>query len=143
MWKPDWKRRDRSHLYIVPPARFKDQEFLTYQLIPSAKVVDWRREFLATARPTQKLLGINVQTEIARLQNICNSEQKVFSVINTEYLLAHFTERMREQFWLALWSNFPNFTGILVFIVLNSPAILPDEYSLENWRKEERLFSAK
>ena len=143
MWKPDWKRRDRSHLYIVPPSRYDAQEFLTYQLIASAKIVDWRKEFLAAARPSQKLLGINVQTEIKRLQTICDSEQKVYSVINTEYLLAHFSGRMREQFWLALWSSFPNFKGILIFTALNSSAFLPDNYSLENWRREERLFSAE
>lgn len=141
MWKPDWKRRDRTHLYVVPQSKFQEQEFLTYQLIPSAAIVDWRQEFLAAARPSQKRLGISVETEIRRLQTICNSAQKVFSVINTEYLLAHFTERMREQFWLALWSSFPNLTGILVFTVLDAPAILPDNYSLENWRREERLFS--
>ncbi len=141
IWKPDWRRRDRTNLYIVPQSRFEEQEFLTNQLLPSARIFDWRKSFVDQARPAQKRLGISVETEIKRLQTVCNSEQKVFSIINTEYLLAHFTNAMREQFWLALWSSFPNFTGIILFTVLDAPALLPDQFALENWRREGRLFS--
>lgn len=143
MWQPDWTQRDRTILYIVPSTRFQEQEFLTYQLLPSATAVDWRKEFLAKVRPTQRRLGLTVASEIERIRRIGNSAQRVFSIINTEYFLAHFTEREREQFWLALWSDFPHLTGIIVFSVLNTPALLPDKLDLENWRKDGRLFSVE
>lgn len=141
MWQPDWTRRDRTILYIVPSSRFQEQEFLTYQLLPSATVVDWRKDFLANVRPTQRRLGLTVTGELERLRRIGNSARSVFSIINTEYFLARFTEREREQFWLALWNDFPHLTGIIIFSALDTPALLPDKLDLENWRKDGRLFS--
>lgn len=142
MWKPDWTRRDRTSLYLVPPEKFDKQEILSYQLLPSVAIVDWRKEFLSSVRSTQKRLGITVRSEIERLQAICNSDRRVFSIINTEYFLAHFTEGEREQFWLALWSSFPNLTGFLLFTVLDTPMLSPDKYTLDDWQKDGRLFRA-
>lgn len=143
MWKPDWTRRDRSNLYLVPPEKYDRQDFYSKQLLPSAAVIDWREEFLRSARPTQKRLGVTVRSEIERLQAICNSERRVFSIINTEYFLARFNERERGQFWTALWSSFPNLTGFLIFIVLDTPMLAPDKYVLEDWQKDGRLFRAE
>lgn len=143
MWKPDWNRRDKSHLYIVPRARYAEQELLTYALAPSAKVIDWRTEFLKTVRPTQKRLSLTIAGELERLRKIADADKKIFSFINTEYMLARFDERMREQFWLALWKNFPYLNGILLFTVLDSPAFLPDKLTLADWHTEGRLFYAE
>src|SRR5437660_1737632 len=131
MWQPDWSRRNRSCLYLVPPARYEEQEFLTYQLVPSAEIIDWRQRFLSTVRPMQRHMGITVAAEIQRLQSIGNSARRVFSIINTEYFLAKFTAAEREQFWLGLWSDFPHVTGIVLFTALNTPALLPDKLDLE------------
>ena len=143
MWQPDWARRDMTNLYIVPPTRFQEQEFLTYQLLPAAAVVDWRKEFLGTLRPKQRRLGLSVAGELERLRRIGNSAQRVFSIINTEYFLARFTARELEQFWLALWSDFPHLTGIILFCTLDTPALLPDKLDLENWLNDGRLFSVE
>jgi hypothetical protein len=142
MWKPDWTRRDRSHLYIVPREKYLEQETLTYALAPSAKIVDWRAEFLNTVRPTQKRMGLTIDGEIKRLQKIVNTEKRIFSIINTEYMLAGFDEERREQFWLSLWKNFPNLSGILLFTVINAPAFLPDKLTLADWKSDNRLFYA-
>ena len=142
MWKPDWKRRDRTHLYIVPRERYAEQAFLTSALAPEAVVVDWREDFLKTARPRQKRLDLTVAGEVARLMRIGNSDKRVFSIINTEYLLARFDEKKREEFWLALFKNFPHLEGLLIFCALDAPALLPDKLTLENWRKDGRLFYA-
>jgi hypothetical protein len=143
MWKPDWTRRGKTNLYIVPPARYNEQDFLTYQLLPSAKVIDWRKEFLSAARKAQKRLGLTVASELERLDRIGNSERRVFSVINTEYFLARFNEREREQFWRGLFNGFPHLTGILVITALDSPSLLPSKFDLEDWRKDGRLFFAE
>jgi hypothetical protein len=143
MWKPDWTRRDRSNLYLVPPEKFDQQEFLTRQLSASAVIYDWREEFLKTVRPTQKLLGVSVRSEIERLQKVCNSGRQVFSIINTEYFLAYFDERMREQFWLSLFYDFPNLTGFIIFTVFDTPTLAPDKLVLEEWQKDGRLFRAQ
>jgi hypothetical protein len=143
MWQPDWTRRDRTILYIVPAQRFEEQEFLTYQLLPSAVVVDWRKEFLANVRPTQRRMGLTVTGEIERIRRIGDSARRVFSIINTEYFLARITEREREQFWLAMWSDFPHLTGMIMFSALDTIALLPDKLDLESWRNEGRLFSVE
>lgn len=142
MWKPDWTRRGRTHLYVVPHARFEEQELLAYALLSSSVVVDWRAEFLAAARPAQKRLGLSVAGEIERFTRIGNSDKRVFSIVNTEYLLARFDEPTREQFWLALFDGFPHLNGLLVFTVLDAPALLPDKLTLRDWEKEGRLFVA-
>jgi hypothetical protein len=141
MWQLDWTRRDRTNLYLIPPTRYQEQEFLTYQLLPSAVVVDWRKEFLANVRPTQRLLGLTVSGELNRIRRIGDSARRVFSIINTEYFLARFTEREREQFWLALWGDFPHIKGIIIFSALDTPTLLPDKLDLENWRNDGRLLA--
>jgi hypothetical protein len=141
MWQPNWTRRDRTNLHIVPPVRFQEQELLTYQLLPSAEVVDWRKEFLSNVRPAQRLLGLTVTGELERIRRIADSARRVFSIINTEYFLARFTENEREDFWLALWGDFPHHKGIIVFSVLDTAALLPNKLDLENWRNDDRLLS--
>jgi len=143
MWKPNWSGRDRTNLYIVPASRYLEQELLAYQLYPSAVVIDWRKKFLDEVRPNQRRLGLTVAGELDRLRRITDSDAKVFSVINTEYLLGYFTEGERKQFWLSLWSRFPNLTGILIFTVLNSPVFLPDRLTLDLWGSTGRLAIAE
>lgn len=142
MWIPDWMRRDRTHLYIVPRERYAEQEFLTNAFAPSAVIVNWREEFLKNVRPTQKFLSLTLNGEMNRLRSIGNSDKQIFSIINTEYLLAGLDEAKREQFWLSLWSDFPHLTGILLFCVLDAPALLPDNLTLKDWQKDGRLFYA-
>ncbi|HEX8198557.1 MAG TPA: hypothetical protein VF571_20345 [Pyrinomonadaceae bacterium] len=142
MWKPDWTRRDKTHLLIIPRERFAEQTLLTYALAPSAVVVDWREEFLREARPTQKRLSLTVAGEIDRLTRIGNRDKRIYSIINTEYLLAGFDERTRDQFWRSLWSDFPHLKGILLFTVLDAPAMLPDKLTLADWQADGRLFRA-
>lgn len=143
MWKPDWTRRDRTHLYIIPRERYAEQDFFTNALAPAAVIVDWREEFLKTIRPTQKRLSLTVAGEVERLTRIGNSDKRIFSIINTEYLLARFDEAKREEFWLALLKNFPHLNGLLLFCALDAPALLPDKLTLEDWRKDGRLFYAE
>lgn len=144
IWKPDWTRRGRTHVYVVPRERYAEQKLLTYALAPSAVVIDWREDFLATARPAQKRLSLTIAGEIARLTRIGNSiDKRIFSVISTEYMLARFDENERRQFWLSLWSDFPHLSGILLFTVLDAPAFLPDKSSLETWQADGRLFYAE
>lgn len=142
MWIPDWTRRDRTHLYVIPREKYREQEFLTNALTPSAIVVDWREDFLETARPTQKRLSLTIEDEKKRLKRIGESDKRIFSVINTEYMLARFDEEQRRQFWISLWNDYPHLNGILLFCVLDAPTLLPDKLTLENWRKDGRLFYA-
>jgi hypothetical protein len=142
MWMPDWSRRDRTHLYIMPRERYAEQEILTNAFAPSALIVDWREEFLKNVRPTQKLLSLTVSGEMNRLRTIGNSDKQIYSIINTEYLLAGLDEGKRQQFWLSLWSDFPHLTGILLFCVIDAPALLPDNLTLKDWEKDGRLFYA-
>lgn len=142
MWIPDWTRRDRTHLYIVPRQRFAEQENLTYALASNAVVIDWRKDFLETMRPTQKRLSLTIDTEKKRLKHIGDTGRRIYSVINTEYMLARFDEEQRKQFWLSLWNDFPHLNGILLFCVLDAPAFLPDKLTLEDWHKDGRLFYA-
>jgi len=143
MWQPDWTRRDRTNLYLLPPGRYQEQEFLAFQLLPSAEVVDWRRQFLLTVRPTQRHMGLTVAGELERIRVIGNSARRVFCIINTEYFLARFNEKEREQFWLGLWSDFPHLTGLILFASLDTPALLPGKSDLDQWRSEGRLFSVE
>ncbi len=143
MWIPDWTRRDRTHLYVIPREKYREQEFLTNALTPSAIVVDWREDFLETARPTQKRLSLTIEDEKKRLKRIGESDKRIFSVINTEYMLARFDEEQRRQFWISLWNDYPHLNGILLFCVLDAPTLLPDKLTLENWRKDGRLFYAE
>lgn len=142
MWIPDWTRRDRTHLYIIPRQKYAEQEHLTYALASNAVTVDWRTDFLETARPTQKRLSLTIDTEKKRLKRIGDAERKIYSIINTEYLLARFDEEQRKQFWISLWNDFPHLNGILLFCVLDVPAFLPDKLTLEDWHKDGRLFYA-
>ena len=143
MWIPDWTRRDRTHLYIIPRERYSEQEFLTNVLAPSAVIVDWRKDFLETARPAQKRLSLTIDGEKKRLKRICDADKQIFSIINTEYMLARFDENERRQLWLSLWNDFPHLNGILLFCVLDASAFLPDKYTLESWQKDSRLFYAE
>ena len=142
MWLPDWTRRGRTHLYVIPRERYAEQEFLTNAFAPAAVVVDWREDFLTTARKTQKRLGITIDDEKKRLTRIGNSDKKIFSIINTEYLLAGLNEDRRKEFWLSLWNDYPHLNGVLLFCVLDAPQFLPDKLTLEDWRKDDRLFYA-
>lgn len=142
MWKPDWTRRDRTNVLLIPPEKFAEQEGFARSAFPSSKVVDWRKEFLRTARPHQKRLGLSVATEIGRLTSIGNSSRRIFAIINTEYLLAALNEEARDQFWLSLRNDFPHLEGILIFTVLATKEFLPDKLTLAAWKNTERLFEA-
>jgi hypothetical protein len=140
MWQADWGRRDKTNLYVVPAAKFQEQEFLAYKLWPSAVIVDWRTDFLTSVRPTQRHMGLTVAGEIERIRQFCNSERQVFIIINTEYFLARFTEIEREQFWFGLWGDFPHLKGIIIFTALDTPAFLPNKLVLESWDNAGRLI---
>ena len=139
MWEPDWTRRDRTVLQIISARRYSDQELFASQLFPASRIVDWRLDFLARARPRQRRLGVTVATEIRRLQELVDSERMVFSIINTEYLLARFSERERENFWLSMWSDFPHAKGFVIFTTLDSRALLPSSLDLQSWEQDGRL----
>lgn len=142
MWKPDWTQRGRTNLYIVPRERYFEQKLLTEAFAPAAIIVDWRKDFLETARDKQKILSLTIADEINRLRRIGNADKRIFSIINTEYMLARFNERTREQFWLSLWNDFPHLNGVLLFTVLDAPAFLPDKSTLSIWENGGRLFYA-
>ena len=141
MWQELWARRDRTALYLVPPEKYNQQEYLAH-LLPHVKVIDWREEFLQTATPTQRYLNLSVKSELDRIRKIGDSAKRVFCLINNEYFLTRLTARDRQRFWLGLWNDFPHTTGIIVFSVLDTPELLPDKIDLENWRKRGRLFSS-
>lgn len=141
MWHELSARRDKAVIYLVPPEQFQRQEFFA-RLWPFPTVIDWRQQFLETqVRPAQAFLNVSVESELKRLRTIGDSASKFFCFINNEYLLARWKTSQREQFWFALWNNFPHLQGIIVFTVLNTPELLPSKMELEQWRKHGRLFS--
>ena len=140
MWKPDWGRRDRTNIYIVPAAKYDEQEFLGYRIWPSAAIVDWRTDFLSGVRPKQLHLGLTVSGEMDRIRRVGNSDRQVFVIINTEYFLAHFTPIERDRFWSSLWSDFPHLKGIVIFTTLDTAALLPNKVELERWANAGRLI---
>jgi hypothetical protein len=140
MWNLDWTRRDKSNILLVPAEKFANQASLGRAAFPSSKIIDWREEFLRSVRPNQKRLSLAVESEIKRLTAIGNSDKRIFTVINTEYLLAGINEESKEQFWLALRNDFPHLEGILIFTVLASKEFLPDKLTLAAWKKAGRLF---
>lgn len=142
MWEPDWTRRDRTLLCIMSPNSYASQEALARSIFPSSRVIDWRTEFLNTLRPTQKRLDLSVDSEIKRLAKIGDSEKRIFSIINTEYMLAGFTPEKRDQFWLALKGDFPHSKGILIFSVLAAKDLMPHKLTLEDWLRGGRLLDA-
>ena len=142
MWMPDWSRRGKINLYVIPRERWHEQEFLTFAFAPSATIVDWREDFLETARKTQKRLDLTIDTEKARLTRIGDADKKIFAVINTEYLLARFDENRRREFWISMWNDYPHLNGVVLFCVLDAPALLPEKSNLKQWREDGRLFYA-
>lgn len=144
IWKPDWTRRGKTHVYVVPRQRYGEQELLAYALAPSAVVVDWRKDFLDTMREGQKRLNLTIASETARLRRIGNSKDKrILALINTEYMLARFDEDERRRLWLSLRNDFPHLNGILLFTVLDAPQFLPDKATLNDWQADGRLFYAE
>jgi len=140
MWEPDWTRRDKTNLCLIPVESYADQENLMRTAFPAAKIIDWRRGFLDTARRTQKRLSLTVESETKKLSTIGNSDRRIFAVINTEYMLAALDEQKREQFWLALRTNFPHLEGIIVFTALAAKEFVPDKLTLTAWRNAGRLI---
>ena len=137
-WTPDWTRRDKTVLCLVPPTKYSEQSLLARTLIPSAVVVDWRSDFLHSTRPGQKRLGLTVESEIRRLTLLAESDRRVFFVINTEYLIAGLDRRSLDQFWRALKNSFPHPKGIVIFCALNTKGFVPSY--LDEWRNGDRLI---
>lgn len=134
--------RKRTALFLFPPELCGNQEELASNF-SNCTVIDWLSNTLKKADDLQRFVNTNVDIEIDNIRQKADSERKVFCFINNEYFLARFDGEERKLFWQSLWKNFPHLNGIVVFFVLNSPEILPNNLDLESWKEEDRLFSYK
>jgi len=137
MWEEVWNRKDRTLLLLIPTTDFDRQEAFVHQL-PLVRVIDWRAQFLEGLRPGQRYMNLSVQNELDRLKGwVKSSEGCILCVIHTEYPLTRFSRNERQLFWRGLWTDFPYSSSIVVFTVLDSPELLPD--NLEQWKANDRL----
>lgn len=141
MWKPDFTRRDRTNICVIPVEDWNKQSVVTSGRFPHAQIVDWRSTFLDGTRNNQRLLNLNVDLEIERLRRLGNSEPRIFAVINTEYLLAGFDEESRKLFWARLYGSLPYLKGIIILTVLATKDFLPDEMTTSTWERGGRFIN--
>lgn len=139
MWKDLWPLRDKTALFLVPPAKYREQESIAHRL-PNTTVKDWRAEVLEAAAPSHRYVNSDVDAEIDRIRKISASDRKTFCLVNTEYFLVRFSRAERDRFWQTLWNGLPHATGVVVLFVLASQEILPGSLELDRWRERGRLF---
>lgn len=140
----DWRTRfqysrERTLLLIVPPARYARQQEFVHEHISGVSILDWREEFLKAVKPEQLYLNLSVRGEVERLKRASVTRKgEAICFINTEYALTRFTYDERQDFWRAMWGDFPYSDAILIYATLNTPALLP--FDLEQWKKAGRIL---
>lgn len=141
MWRTRFQgRRDRTLLMLVPPARYARQREFVCERLSGLVLFDWRAEFLKTVQPEQRYLNLSVRGEVERLKQASVARKgDTICFINTEYALAHFSYDERQEFWRALWGDFPYSDAILIYAALNTRELLP--FDLEQWQQAGRVLS--
>ncbi len=131
--------RDRTLMLLIPPERYARQPDFVAAHLSGVIVLDWRAEFLRTVRPAQRYLNLSVRGEVERLKQASAARKgDALCFINTEYALAHFSYDERQEFWRALWGDFPYSDAILIYAALDARELLPD---LEQWKQAGRVLS--
>lgn len=140
MWQTRFRySRERTLILLIPPERYAQQQEFVYEHLSGVSILDWRAEFLKTVRPEQHYLNLSVCGEVQRLKEVSALQKgHILCFINTEYALAQFSYDARQEFWRALWGNFPYNEAILIYTALNSPALLPS--NMEQWKKASRVL---
>lgn len=140
MWSRFQHSRECTLILLIPPSRFARQEEFVYEKLDAIDaVLDWRAEFLSAVKPTQRYLNLSVRGEVQRLKEVSAVRAgQALCIINTEYALARFGSDERQEFWRALWADFPYNQSILIYAALDSPALLP--FNLERWKAAGRVL---
>jgi hypothetical protein len=140
MWRTKFRySRDRTLILPIPPERHRDQAVFVHEHLSFIDLLDWRAEFLKTVKPEQRYLNLSVRGEVQRLKDASAAHRKkTLCFINTEYALTYFTYDKRQEFWRALWGDFPHNEAILIYTALGAPALLP--FDLEQWKKAGRVL---
>lgn len=138
MWQSIWNWRDKTFLFLIQQHEYKRQESLARRL-PHIHIINWRDEFLLTAQPEQKYLNLSVQGELDRIKMWSESNpQSILCIVDTDYALMRLTYEHRQMFWRGLWSDFPYSKSIILYTVLNSLELLPDNF--EQWETSKRII---
>lgn len=140
MWQDLWEWRDKTLLFLIPKHLYASQELFARRL-PAVSIIDWREEFLRTVQLEQKYLNLSVQTELDRIKTWSETKAQSILCINTEYALTRFTYNQLQMFWRGLWRDFPYSKSIIIYGVLDSPELLPD--NLEQWKASNRVLSSQ
>lgn len=132
-------RRDRTLIMLIPPQRCRHQAVFVHEHLDGFVLLDWRAEFLKTVRPEQRYLNLSVRGEVQRLKEAGAAHRhEMLCFINTEYALTYFDYDARQEFWRALWGDFPYNDAILIYTALDVPALLP--FDLEQWKQAGRVL---
>lgn len=140
MWRTKFRySRDRTLIMPILPERYRDQAVFAREHLSGIVLLDWRAEFLKTVKPEQRYLNLSVRGEVQRLTAASRTYRKeTLCFINTEYALTYFSYDARQEFWRALWGDFPYNEAILIYTALDTPALLP--FDLEQWKKAGRVL---
>lgn len=140
MWRTRFRySRERTLILLIPPERCGRQHEFAHEHLTGVSSFDWRAEFLKTVKPEQRYLNLNVRDEVQRLKEVSTRQKgQILCFINTEYALTRFTYDERQEFWRALWGDFPYNEAILIYSALAVPALLP--FDLERWKKAGRVL---
>jgi hypothetical protein len=140
MWRTKFRySRERTLILLIPPERYGRQDEFVHEHLSGVSILDWREEFLKTVKPEHRYLNLSVRDEAQRLKEVsARHKGRALCVINTEYALTHFSYDERQEFWRALWGDFPYNEAILIYSALAVPALLP--FDLEQWKKADRVL---
>jgi hypothetical protein len=140
MWRTRFRySRERTLILLIPPERYERQEEFVHEHLSGISIFDWRSEFLKTVKPEQRYLNLSVRGEVQRLKDVSALQKgHTLCVINTEYALTQFSYDERQEFWRALWGDFPYNEAILIYSALAVPALLP--LDLEQWKQAGRVL---
>lgn len=140
MWRTKiLQGRYRTLILPIPPEFYARQQEFVYEHLSGVNILDWRAEFLKTVKPEQRYLNLSVRGEVQRLKE-ASAQQKgqTLCFINTEYALTRFTYDERQEFWRALWGDFPYSDAILIYTALAVPTLLP--FDMEQWQRAGRVL---
>lgn len=140
MWRTKFRySRERTLILPIPPERYRQQAGFVHEHLSGVTLCDWRAEFLKTVKPEQRYLNLSVRGEVQRLKEVSARHRgHTLCFINTEYALTRFTYDERQEFWRALWGDFPYNEAILIYTALAVPTLLP--FDLEQWQKAGRVL---
>ncbi len=140
MWRTRFRySRERTLILLIPREYYARQKEFVYEHLSGVGILDWRAEFLKTVKPEQRYLNLGVRDETQRLKEVSALQKwQTLCFINTEYALTRFSYDERQEFWCALWGDFPYNEAILIYSALDVPALLP--FDLEKWKKAGRVL---